>query len=310
MKLNEDLLIAVLMGGPGAEREVSMASGQAVLKALQEKGYKAVGVEVSDETPEIPEGTGLAFNVIHGTFGEDGGLQSYLEGLGIPYTGAGCKSSEVAFDKNLSKDCFVEHEVPTPKSEVVDCSAGAKLPVMPAPFVVKPPREGSSVGIRVVKEAGEAQAAMEHAAQFGDDLLIEEFVEGRELTVGIMDGEVFPIVEIAPPEGDWYDMETKYPWLSGKEVGSQYTCPAELSPSEEAAVKGAAKKAYDALGIEVYSRVDVLLNSLGHPYVLEANTIPGMTETSLLPMGAAKAGYSFGDLCVRIAELSLAARPS
>ena len=310
MKLNEDLLIAVLMGGPGAEREVSMASGQAVLKALQDKGYNAVGVEVSDETPEIPEGTGLAFNVIHGTFGEDGGLQSYLEGLGIPYTGAGQKSSEVAFDKNLSKDCFVEHEVPTPKSEVVDCSSGAKLPVMPAPFVVKPPREGSSVGIRVVKEAAEAQSAMEHAAQFGDDLLIEEFVEGRELTVGIMDGEVFPIVEIAPPEGDWYDMETKYPWLSGKEVGSQYTCPAELSPAEEAAVKDAAKKAYDALGIEVYSRVDVLLNSLGHPYVLEANTIPGMTETSLLPMGAAQAGYSFGDLCVRIAELSLAARPS
>jgi len=129
-------------------------------------------------------------------------------------------------------------------------------------------------------------------------------VEGRELTVGIMDGEVFPIVEIAPPEGDWYDMETKYPWLSGKEVGSQYTCPAELSPEDEAAVKAAAKKAYDALGIEVYSRVDVLLNSLGSPYVLEANTIPGMTASSLLPMGAKAAGYTFGGLCRRIVELS------
>ncbi len=303
------MLIAVLMGGPGAEREVSLASGKAVLKALKEQGYNAVAVEVSDTEPVIPEGTGLAFNVIHGTFGEDGGLQRYLEALGIPYTGAGVVSSEVAFDKNLSKDNFVEHGVPTPASEVVDCSKEVTLPRMSAPFVVKPPREGSSVGIRVVKEQSEAADAMEHASKFGSDLLIEEFVEGRELTVGIMDGEVFPIVEIAPPEGDWYDMETKYPWLSGKEVGSQYTCPAELSAEEEAVVKAAAKKAYDALGIEVYSRVDVLLNSLGSPYVLEANTIPGMTETSLLPMGAAEAGYSFGDLCVRIAELSLAARP-
>jgi D-alanine-D-alanine ligase len=183
------------------------------------------------------------------------------------------------------------------------------MPKMPVPFVVKPPREGSSVGIRVVKEESEAIAAIEHAAGFSSDLLVEEFVEGRELTVGVLNGEVFPVVEIAPPEGDWYDMETKYPWLSGKEVGSQYTCPADLTPEETRIVQVAAKKAYDALGIEVYSRVDVLLNSFGNPYVLEANTIPGMTETSLLPMGAAAAGYPFGDLCVKIAELSLAARP-
>ncbi|MFT6180479.1 MAG: D-alanine-D-alanine ligase [Akkermansiaceae bacterium] len=309
MNLSKEMLIAVLMGGPGTEKEVSMASGKAVLKALQEKGFNVVGVEVTDLEPAMPEGTDLAFNVIHGTFGEDGGVQRYLEGLGIRYTGAGVRSSEVAFDKNLSKRCFLEKKVPTPESEIVDCSAGPKLPVMKVPFVVKPPREGSSVGIRLVKEAGEALAAMEHALKFGKDLLVEEFVEGRELTVGVLDGEVFPIVEIAPPEGDWYDMETKYPWLSGKEVGSQYTCPAELTEEETIEVKAAAKKAHDALGIEVYSRVDVLLNSYGSPYVLEANTIPGMTETSLLPMGATEAGYSFGDLCVRIAELSLAARP-
>jgi D-alanine-D-alanine ligase len=309
MNLSKEMLIAVLMGGPGAEKEVSMASGKAVLKVLKEMGYQAVGVEVTDDAPELPEGTDLAFNVIHGTFGEDGGVQKYLEGLGVRYTGAGVRSSEIAFDKNLSKDCFLEHKVPTPNSEVVDCSSGVRLPGMKVPFVVKPPREGSSVGIRLVKEESQSLAAMEHASKFGADLLIEEFVEGRELTVGIMDGEVFPIVEIAPPEGDWYDMATKYPWLSGKEVGSQYTCPAKLTATEEAAVKAAAKKAHDALGIEVYSRVDVLLNPLGSPYVLEANTIPGMTETSLLPIGAAEAGYSFGDLCVKIAELSLAARP-
>ncbi len=309
MKLTEEMLIAVLMGGPGAEREVSIASGRAVVKALEERGYRVVGVDVVDTEPTLPEGTDLAFNVIHGTFGEDGGLQRYLEGLGVRYTGAGVKSSEVAFDKNLSKECFLKHEVRTPGSEIVDCSDGPKLPEMPLPFVVKPPREGSSVGIRVVKESSEAMAAMEHAVEFSSDLLVEEFVEGRELTVGVLNGEVFPVVEIAPPEGDWYDMETKYPWLSGKEVGSQYTCPADLTPEETVIVQSAAKKAYVALGIEVYSRVDVLLNSFGDPYVLEANTIPGMTETSLLPMGAAEAGYSFGDLCVKIAELSLAARP-
>ena len=308
MSLDTNLLIAVLMGGPGAERDVSLASGQAVLKALQDQGLNAIGVEVSDETPELPEGVGLAYNVIHGTFGEDGGLQHYLEKLGIPYTGAGAATSEIAFDKNLSKVNFLKHEVPTPASEVVDCTHAVQLPKMPVPFVVKPPREGSSVGIRVVKEAGEAQEAMEHAAQYGQELLVEEFVEGRELTVGILNGEIFPIVEIIPPDGDWYDMETKYPWLSGKSGGSEYICPANLTATEEAAVKEAAKKAYDALGIEIYSRVDVLLNSSGNPYVLEANTIPGMTETSLLPKAAAQAGYSFGDLCVKIAELSLAER--
>jgi len=308
MKLDGDMQIAVLMGGPGAERDVSLASGKAVLKALQEKGLKAVAVEVVDTQPVIPDGTGLVFNIIHGTFGEDGGLQGYLEDLGIPYTGAGRECSRVAFDKNLSKECFVKSGVPTPASEIVDCSDGVKRPGMPVPFVVKPPREGSSVGIRVVKHESEVMAAMEHAAAISSDLLIEEFVEGRELTVAIVDGEIFPVVEIIPPEGEWYDMATKYPWLSGKSGGSQYVCPASLTAAEEVAVKEAAKKAYDALGIEVYSRVDVLLTSLGSPYVLEANTIPGMTKTSLLPMAGAEAGYSFGDLCVRICELSLAAR--
>ncbi|MDA7672445.1 D-alanine--D-alanine ligase [bacterium] len=308
MSLDKEMVIAVLMGGPGAEREVSMASGKAVLKAMLDQGYNAVGVEVSDESPELPENVGLAFNVIHGTFGEDGGLQKFLGAKGIPYTGAGEETSRVAFDKVLSKEVFVKHGVPTPLSETIDCTDGAKLPEMAAPFVVKPPREGSSVGIRVVKDQAEAMAAMEHGAKFSPDILVEQFVEGRELTVGVIGGEILPVVEIIPPDGEWYDMETKYPWLSGKTGGSQYVCPANLTPAELAAVNDAAKKAYDALGIEVYSRVDVLLNSSGNPYVLEANTIPGMTETSLLPMAGTEAGYSFGELCVKIAELSLEER--
>lgn len=306
--MKKDDLIAVLMGGPGSEREVSLASGKAVLKALQEAGYQAVAVDVSDFSPTIPGGTTLAFNVIHGTFGEDGGLQAYLEDLGIPYTGAGLESSRIAFDKALSKEKFVAAGVPTPKSEILDCSQGAKMPKMPVPFVVKPPREGSSVGIHIVKNVAEAMAAIVDASRYSEQLLIEEFVEGRELTVAIVGDEVFPVIEIKPPADGWYDMATKYPWLSGKSGGSEYLCPAPLSEAERTLVQEVAKKAHDSLGIEVYSRVDVLFNSSGDPYVLEANTIPGMTESSLLPKAAAQNGYDFAAICVRIAELSLAAR--
>jgi D-alanine-D-alanine ligase len=307
MVMDETVLIAVLMGGPGSEREVSLASGKAVLEALLVEGLNAVGVEVKDREPILPEGTGLAFNAIHGTFGEDGELQAYLEKLGIPYTGAGEATSRVAFDKVLSKAKFVAAGVPTPESETVDVSGGVTMPTMALPYVVKPPREGSSVGIHIVKDAGEAEAAMGDAAKYGDDVLVEQFVEGRELTVAIIGDEVFPVVEIIPPEDGWYDMSTKYPWLSGQEVGSQYICPADLTAEETRVVQEAAQKAHKALEIEVYSRVDVLLDSLSNPYILEANTIPGMTASSLLPKAAAAAepGYDFGALCRRIAELSL-----
>ncbi|MGE9268408.1 MAG: D-alanine--D-alanine ligase, partial [Verrucomicrobiales bacterium] len=278
--MKKDYLIVVLMGGPGSERDVSLASGRAVLKALQGAGYRAEGLEVTDREPDLPEGTALAFNVIHGTFGEDGDLQAYLAERGIAYTGAGVVASALAFDKARSKERFLEKGVPTPKSELVDCSQGAKLPEMPVPFVVKPPREGSSVGVHIVKEAAGALAAMGDAAKYGSEVLVEEFVEGRELTVAIVGEEVFPVIEIIPPADGWYDMATKYPWLSGKSGGSQYLCPAPLNESEALVVQQAAKKAHDSLGIEVYSRVDVLFTSSGNPYVLEANTIPGMTETS------------------------------
>ena len=303
-RMDESILIAVLMGGPGSEREVSLASGKAVLEALQEEGFEAVAVEVSDTSPTLPEGTGLVFNVIHGTFGEDGELQSYLEGLGVPYTGAGVEDSRVAFDKALSKKVFLESNVPTPGSELLDVSQGVKLPSISVPFVVKPPREGSSVGIEIVKDTAEALPAIERGAKLSEDLLIEEFVEGRELTVGVLDGEVLPVVEIIPPDGGSYDFETKYTWLSGQKNASNYLCPAQISPEETAIVQAAALKAHQSLQIGVYSRVDILLDCLSNPYVLEANTIPGMTASSLLPMGAKAAGYSFGGLCRRIVELS------
>lgn len=301
--LDKDLQIAVLMGGPGSEREVSLASGEAVVKALAEAGLRAVAVDVEGPEFVLPEGTGLAFNVIHGTFGEDGEVQKILEARGVPYTGAGAASSRVAFDKNLAKERFVRAGVPTPKSEIVGLVDGVKLPTFSVPFVVKPPCEGSSVGVSIVKDESKALAAMEEAAKYGNEILVEEFIDGRELTVAVVDDVALPIVEIVAP-GGFYNMSSKYPWLGGGE-GSRYYCPADLDEETTLRVQQAALAGHRALGLEVYSRVDVLLDGGGNPYVLEANTIPGMTNTSLLPKSAAAGGIGFGALCVRIAELSL-----
>ena len=296
--------IAVLMGGPGSERQVSLASGKAVLSALQSLGLDAVAVDVTSTEISLPEGTGLCFNLIHGTFGEDGQLQTILEAMGIPYTGARAESSRIAFDKALAKKAFLTANVPTPKSEVIDCTHGPVMPSSPPPFVVKPPREGSSVGIEIVKNPQQAEAAIAKAAQISNDLLIEEFISGAELTVPVINGEAYPVIHIIPPEGV-YDMATKYPWLSGKTTGSQYICPADLDLETTMAVQAAAVAAHKALKLEVYSRVDVMLDAENRPYVLEANTIPGMTETSLLPKSAAAGGLTFPELCKKIAELSL-----
>ncbi len=298
--------IAVLMGGPGSEREVSLASGKAVLGALLGLGLKAYAVNVTSAEIVLPPGTDLAFNTIHGTFGEDGQLQRILETLGVPYTGAGAVSSRIAFDKNLAKAAFVAANVPTPRAEILDVSKSIVLPSFPAPFVVKPPREGSSVGVHIVRNQADATAAIADAAKYGSDILVEEFIVGKELTVGILNDEPLPIVQITPPDGV-YDMASKYPWLSGAK-GSEYTCPADLDLETTMAVQAAALAAHRSLGVEIYSRVDVLLDSNNRPYVLEANTIPGMTETSLLPKAAAAIGISFPELCQKIAELSLTLR--
>lgn len=300
--------IAVLMGGPGSEREVSLVSGAAVAGALAGLGLDVVPVDVKGEELDLPAGTGLAFNLIHGTFGEDGGVQEELERMGVPYTGAGVASSRLAFDKNLAKKAFLAAGVPTPRAEMLDVSAAVRLPGMPPPFVVKPPREGSSVGVHIVRDAGEARAAIEDAARHSADLLVEEFVEGAELTVGVLDGRALPVVHIAPRDG-FYNQANKYPWMSGG-AGSDYYCPADLDAGTTARVQEAALAAHQALGVEIYSRVDVLLDAAGRPYVLEANTIPGMTETSLLPKAAAAEGVPFPELCRLIAELSLKLRGS
>ena len=299
--------IAVLMGGPGAEREVSLASGKAVLKALLELGYHAVAVDVTTTEIIMPEGVDLGFNVIHGTFGEDGQLQDAMEKLAIPYTGAGSASSKLAINKTLAKEKFLAAGVPTARSETVSLRPGVVPDLtIKAPLVIKPPLEGSSVGIQVVKRQDEVAAALLKAAETYDEVLIEEFISGKELTVGILDGKALPIVQIIPPDGI-YDMASKYPWLTGSK-GSEYQCPADLDLETTMAVQAAAVAAHHSLGIEIYSRVDVLLDLENQPYVLEANTIPGMTETSLLPKAATAAGIPFPELCKTIAELSLKLR--
>ncbi|MBR5888874.1 MAG: D-alanine--D-alanine ligase [Akkermansia sp.] len=300
-ELKKDTKIALLMGGPGSEREVSLASGNGVLEALRNEGFTAVTpVIVDSERPEIPAGTELCYNMIHGTYGEDGGLQAYLEELGIPYTGAGSATSRNCFDKVLTKKFFIAGNVPTPQSETI---APGEMPTLPVPCVIKPPCEGSSVGVHIVHEAAELPAAVADAAKYGKEILVEEYIKGKELTVAIFNGEALPVVHICPRSG-FYDMNNKYPSLYGG-VGSDYICPADITPEETAAVQAAAVAAYKALNVEVYGRVDVLLTDDGKPYVLEINTIPGMTSASLFPKAAAAAGISYGQLCTRIAEVSL-----
>lgn len=304
--LGKDECVAVLMGGPGSERRVSLASGAAVLRALQSAGLQAVAVELTEAKLVLPPGCRLAFNVIHGTYGEDGRLQAELQQLGCRYTGAGVESSALAFDKNRAKERFVAAGVPTPRSQTLELSQEATAswprPQLSLPLVVKPPCEGSSVGVHVVRDEAEWEPALRDAARYGRNVLVESFIKGRELTVAVLDDVALPVVEIVPREG-FYNMENKYPWLSGG-AGSEYHCPALLTEEATARVQQAALAAHRALGVEVYSRVDVLLDDEDQPYVLEVNTLPGMTETSLLPKAAAQAGLGFEELCLKIAALS------
>ena len=294
--------IAVLKGGPGSERQISLASAAGVAGALRELGAEVVEIDITGPHFELPGGIDLAFNMIHGTFGEDGQLQRALEARGVPYTGEGVRGSELAFDKLLSKARFVECGVPTPKFETI--AAGAK-PSLPLPYVVKAPCEGSSVGVYIVKTPEEVAPALEAAARYARELLVEEFVEGRELTVGILGGQALPIIEIRPRTG-FYDFANKYPFLdpTGKGAADHY-CPAALDEATTARIQQLALDAHRALGLEVYCRVDFLLRPNGEALVLEINTIPGMTQASLLPEAAGVAGIRYPQLCERIAELSL-----
>ena len=288
--------IAVLLGGPGPEREVSLRSGAAVARALRSLDALVQEIDVKDSSLSLPKSIDLAYNMIHGTFGEDGQIQQILERQGIPYTGEGVAGSQLAFDKILSKRAFDEHGVPTGRWHVI--AAGQK-PRFEVPFVVKSPRQGSSVGVHIIKDFADLDAALEDCFRFGETVIVEEFFSGRELTVGILGDVALPIIEIVPREG-FYDYQHKY-----TKGASEYFVPAPIGDEATQAVRYAALAAKRALGLEIYSRVDVILASDGRLNVLEINTIPGMTETSLLPKAAAAAGLDFPTLCERIASLSM-----
>lgn len=296
--------IALLKGGPGSERAVSLETAKGVAQALRSLGAEVLEVDVTGEDFEFPEGAEAAFNVIHGTFGEDGSLQKILESRGIAYTGAGSTSSALAFDKARSKAAFVNAGVPTAEYQILTLAgAGIGDVSISLPMVMKPLCEGSSVGVHIIKESAGVDAAIADLAKFGETALVEPFISGKELTVGILGDQVLPVIHIQPRSG-FYDISNKYPWMGGT-GGSDYFCPADLSPQTTARVQAAALAAHRSLGIEVYSRVDVLLDAEEIPWVLEVNTIPGMTSTSLLPKAAAAAGISYPELCARILDLSL-----
>jgi len=293
--------IAVLMGGPGSERDVSLATGRGVSKALRSLGTQVVEIDVQDENFQLSDDTDLAFLTIHGTFGEDGQLQRILERRGIAYTGDSVEGSEIAFDKIRSKEKFRDHGVTTPVWEVI---RPGQNPTIPLPVVVKPPREGSTVGVVIVKSEGEIESAISEAARYGRELLIEKFVSGRELTIGILGEQALPILEIIP-KGGFYDFNNKYPFLNPQAGGgAEHVCPAKIDAAKTREIQELALRAFRAVGLQVYGRVDAILSESGQPFILEINTIPGMTEASLLPEAAAAAGISYVDLCARIIALS------
>jgi D-alanine-D-alanine ligase len=295
--------IAVLCGGPGSEREVSLRSGSGVAKALRSLGADAFTLDVQNGDFHLPVGTEFVFNALHGTFGEDGTIQAILDQRGVVYTGEGVRGSRLAFDKIESKKRFIEYGVPT--APYVTIRKG-EIPDLPIPYVVKVPCQGSSVGVYIVKSFAEREPALAKAFALADTLLVEAFVAGRELTVGVLGERALPIIEIRP-KGGFYSYENKYTW-SNRGGAAEHKCPARLSHAQRGLVESASLAAHRALGLEIYSRVDVILQESGEPTVLEVNTIPGMTETSLLPEAAAAAGLSMARLCEYTVQMSLERR--
>jgi D-alanine-D-alanine ligase len=288
----------VLKGGPSAEREVSLRSGAAAAEALREAGYQVTEVTVDGPDFLLPDGTELAFLALHGTFGEDGQVQDILNARGIPFTGAGAEVSRITIDKEKTKEKLRAAGVPTPQGQLV---RGVEEITVPFPVFIKPNSQGSSVGSRAARTREEAAAAIADALKYDSAALVEQLINGRELTVGVLGGDVLPIIEIRPLDG-FYDYTNKY--TKGR---TEYFCPAQLPEEIAATIRKHALAAHRAVGDAVYSRIDFLLEN-DAPYCLEINTIPGMTATSLLPKAAAAVGISFPQLCRRIVELSWAAR--
>jgi D-alanine-D-alanine ligase len=301
--------IAVLMGGVSSEREISLLSGEGVAAALEGRGHDVARVDVREESLEglralAPD---VAFIALHGRFGEDGGAQRRLESLGVPYTGSGPAASALAMDKDASKRAFIAADVPTPawrlveppfRPEALAILLRAYAPGLPC--VVKPLAEGSSIGVSIVREERELAPALTLVEGLASPALVEAFVEGREFTVGVLGERALPPIELVPRRA-FYDYQAKYAAGSGTEYRIDPPLPFALRD----ALLETGLAAHRALGCEGASRVDIRVDPSGRPWVLEVNTIPGMTPRSLLPKAAEAAGIGYGELCERIVALGV-----
>lgn len=291
--------ITVMLGGPSAEREVSLRSGAAVASALRSLGHHVHELDPRDDRWTLPEGTEVVFLALHGTYGEDGTVQRRLEGLRLPYTGCDAEASRIAFDKVLTKRRCLEAGLVTARFAVLD-QAGVSWPMgWQPPVVLKPVRQGSSVGLQFVERVADWPRGLAEALRHDSEVLLEEKIEGRETTVGILGDACLPIVEVRPKQGA-YDYANKYT------VGAtEYLCPAPFDAATTARIQAAALGAFRAVGGRDYGRIDIMVRPSGEPVVLEVNTLPGMTETSLLPKAAGAAGLSYPELCQRMVDLAL-----
>jgi D-alanine-D-alanine ligase len=295
--------IGVLMGGQSAEREISLKTGQAVHAALLRRGYDAVTIDVDASIAQQlrERKVELVFMALHGPGGEDGTMQGLLEVMGIPYTGSGVRASAIAMHKVVTKTLLEAVGIPVPAGTVVTIDSrvtGVRTP--PAglrwPVVVKPASQGSTIGVTIARKASQWRAALQRAHQHDREAVIESYIPGREVTVSVLCGKPLPAIEIVAP-GGFYDFQAKY-----KKGRTQYLCPAPLLGKVGKRVRELAVKAYAIVGCDGAARVDFRVTPQNRPYVLEINTTPGMTETSLLPMAAARAGIDYDSLTERILE--------
>ncbi len=301
-KASEFGKVAVLMGGRSAERDISLISGQAVLNALTKQGIDAYKVDVDSSISEqlIAGHYDRAFIVLHGRGGEDGEIQAVLQSLAIPYTGSGITGAVLSMNKMISKQVWLQQQLPTAKFEQVTSDSDAMQIVgrLGLPLMVKPVNEGSSIGMSKVNSVDDLTAAIALATEFDSEVIVEQWISGQEFTVGILNQSALPIIELNTPH-EFYDFNAKY-----QAETTQYICPSHLSEQDELECKQLAEKAFNALRMEGWGRVDFMRDQAGQFYLLEANSVPGMTDHSLVPMAAKQAGYSFQELVWRVLETS------
>ncbi|MCG7995059.1 MAG: D-alanine--D-alanine ligase [Candidatus Thiodiazotropha taylori] len=294
--------VAVLMGGRSAEREISLKSGDAVLSALLRSGVDAVGIDTGDGVFNQLEGAGFdrAFIILHGRGGEDGTMQGALQTLGLPYTGSGVLGSSLAMEKYRTKALWRGLSLPTPEAVLLETADDLEqADRLGYPLIIKPSTEGSSIGMSKVDDLEQLQQAWQVAREYDSRVLAERWVVGAEYTAGFLQGEMLPLIRLETPH-QFYDYQAKY-----SADTTRYLCPCGLPEAQEAEIQSLCREAYEAVGVSGWGRVDLMLDEAHKPWLIEVNTVPGMTDHSLVPMAAQAAGIGFDELVIRILQTSL-----